>query len=66
MFTNIFTGRCMLGHWTLPTYVQNFRPIPLTGFEIMGFKLKNKNDDDKMKNWRNELLVISPMLVVQF
>ena len=27
-----------------PTCVQNFRPVPLTVFEIQGFKLKNKND----------------------
>ena len=48
-----------------PTCVQNFRPIALTVFEIQGFKLKNKNDNDK-KNWRNGLFAISPMLVVQF
>ena len=45
------------------TGVQNFRPVPLTVFEIQGFKLKNKNDK---KNWRNGLFAISPMLVVQF
>ena len=27
-----------------PTYVQNFRPVPLTVFEILGLKLKNKNN----------------------
>ena len=48
-----------------PTCVQNFRPVPLTVFEIQGFKLKNKNDDND-KNWRNRLFAISPMLVVQF
>ena len=49
-----------------PTCVQNFRPVPPTGFEIQGFKLKNKNDnnDKKKKNWRNGLFAISPMLVV--
>ena len=47
-----------------PTCVQTFRPVPLTVFEIQGFKLKNKND--KKKNWRNRLLAISPMFVVQF
>ena len=26
-----------------PTCVQNFRPVPLTVFEIQGFNLKNKN-----------------------
>ena len=48
-----------------PTCVQNFRPVPLTVFEIQGFTLKNKNNDDK-KNWRNGLIAISPMLVIQF
>ena len=48
-----------------PTCVQNFRPVPLTVFEIQGFKLKNKNNDKK-KNWRNRLFAISPMFVVQF
>ena len=47
-----------------PTCVQNFRPVPLTVFEIQGFKLKNKND--KKKKWSNGLFAISPMLVVQF
>ena len=50
-----------------PTCVQNFRPVPLTVFEIQGFNLKNENDKKKMKkNWRNGLFAISPMLVVQF
>ena len=48
-----------------PTCVQKFRPVPLKVFEIQGFKLKNKNDDNK-KNWRNRLFAISPMFVVQF
>ena len=48
-----------------PTFVQNFRPVPLTVFEIQGFNLKNENDKKK-KNWRNGLFAISPMLVVQF
>ena len=47
-----------------PTRVQNFRPVPLMVFEILGFKLK-KNNNDK-KNWRNGLFTISPMLMVQF
>ena len=47
-----------------PTCVQNFRPVPLTVFEILGFNLKSKNNDKK--NWRNGLFAISPMLVVQF
>ena len=47
-----------------PTGVQYFRPVSLTVFEILGFKLKNKND--KKKNWRNRPFAISPMLVVQF
>ena len=41
-----------------PTCVQNFRPVPLTVFEILGFKLK-KNDDDK-KNWRMDFLPYLP------
>ena len=49
-----------------PTSVQNFRPIPLMVFEILGFKLKNKNDNDKKKNWRNGPFAVSLMLVVQF
>ena len=47
-----------------PTCVQNFRPVPLTVFEIQGFNLKNENDNKK-KNWRNGLFAISPMLVVK-
>ena len=42
----------------------NFRPVPVTAFEIQGFNLKNEND--KKKNWRNGPFAISPMLVVQF
>ena len=51
-----------------PTCVRNFRLVALMVFEIQGFKLKNKNDnnDKKKKNWRNGLFAISPMLVVQF
>ena len=49
-----------------PTCVQNFRPVPLTVFEIQGFNLKNEKDKKKKKNWRNGLFAISPMLVVQF
>ena len=30
-----------------PTCVQNFRPVPLTVFEIQGFNLKNENDKKK-------------------
>ena len=48
-----------------PTCVQNFKPVPLMGFETQGFKLKNENDNEK-KNWRNGLFAVSPMLVVQF
>ena len=47
-----------------PTCVQNFRPVPLTVFEILGLKLKNKYNDKK--NWRNRLFAISPVCVVQF
>ena len=28
-----------------PACVQHFRPVPLTVFEIQGFKLKNENND---------------------
>ena len=45
-----------------PTGIQNFRPVPFMVFEILGFKLKNKNDNKK--NWRNRLFAISPMFVV--
>ena len=48
------------------TCVQNFRPVPLMVFEILGFKLKNNDNNDKKKNWRKGLFAISPMFVVQF
>ena len=48
-----------------PTCVQNFRPVPLTVFEILGFNLKNENDNDNKKNWRNGLFAVSPMFAVQ-
>ena len=48
-----------------PTCVQNFRPVFLTVFEILGFKLKMKKNDNK-KNCINELFAISPILMVQF
>ena len=48
------------------TCVQNFRPVPLTGFEILGLKLKNNKDNINKKNWRNRLFAISPMFVVHF
>ena len=50
------------------TCVQEFRPVPPRVFEILEFKLK-KNDNDNIyniKNWRNGLFKISPMLMVQF
>ena len=59
-------------YWSLhigslyPTCVQNFRPVSLTVFEIQGFNLKNKNDNNDKKNWRNGLFTISPIFVVQF
>ena len=55
----------MSGHRTLLVCKISDLYIPLTGFEIQGFKLKNKNDKKK-KNWRNGPFAISPMLVVQF
>ena len=45
--------------------MKNLRPVPLTIFEIQGFKLKNKNDNKK-NNWGNGLFAISPILVVEF
>ena len=56
-------------HFRSPDHIclQNFRPVPLTVFEILGFKLMNKNNDKKKrKNWRNRLFAISSMFVVQF
>ena len=32
-----------------PTCVQNFRPVARTVFKIQGFKLKNKNNNDKKR-----------------
>ena len=46
LFTNIWTVHC----------VQNFTPTSLTVFEILVFKLKNKDDVNDKKNWRNRLL----------
>ena len=40
--------------------------VPLTVFEILGFKLKNNNNDNNdNKNWRNGLFAISSMLIFQ-
>ena len=47
-----------------PTCLQNVRPVPLTVFEILGFKLKKKKKKKNNKNWRNGLFAISPMLMV--
>ena len=49
-----------------PTCVQDFRPVPFMVFETQGFKLKNENDNNDKKNWRNGLFAISPMSVIQF
>ena len=49
-----------------PTCVQNFRPVPLTVFEILGFKLKNDNDNNDKKNWRNGLFAIISHVSGQF
>ena len=53
--------------------MQNFRPVPLTVFEIQGLKPNNNNNKKKQKkkkkkkkNWRNGLFAICPILVVQF
>ena len=32
-----------------PTHVQIFRPVPLMVFEILGFNLKNENDNKKVE-----------------
>ena len=32
-----------------PSFMQNFTPVPLTVFEILGLKLKNKNNDKRTK-----------------
>ena len=63
--TTLFTNILHVGSLD-PTCVQNFKLVPLTVFEIQGFKLKNKNDNDndKKKNWRNRLFAISLMFVV--
>ena len=45
-----------------PTCVQSLRIVQFTFFEIQGSKLKNNN---KQKNWENELFVISLLLVMQ-
>ena len=57
-FTNILTG---IGS-SDPTYLQNFRLVPLT---VLRFKLK-KNDNHDKKNWRNGFFAMSPMLMIQF
>ena len=44
LFTNILTGQCTSGHRTLLMYKISDLYIPLTVFEILGFKLKNEND----------------------
>ena len=44
LFTNIFTGHCMSGHRTLLMYKISELYIPLTVFEILGFKLRNENE----------------------
>ena len=51
----------MSGHQTLLVC----KISDLIVFEILGFKLKNENNNDN-KNWRNGLFAVSPMLVVQF
>ena len=46
-----------------PTYVQNFRSVPLRVFEILGFKLKNENNK---KNLRNGVFAISSPILTKF
>ena len=44
------------------TCVQNFRPVSLTVFEILGFKLKNNNK----KNWSIPIYKVLPYFVITF
>ena len=46
-YATLFTNRSVHVESSELTCVQNFRSVPLTGFEILGFKLKNKNDKKK-------------------
>ena len=39
--------------------VQNLRPVPLTGFEIQGFKLKKNDNNDNKKIREMDLCHIS-------
>ena len=50
------TFRQVIAHLD-PTCVQNFRPVALTVFEMLGLKLNKKK---KKKNWRNGLLPYLP------
>ena len=49
-----------------PTYIQIFRPVPLTDCEILGFKLKNENNsnNENKKNWKNGLFSISVVQIL--
>ena len=44
------------------THKLHCRTVPVTVFEILAFKLKNDNDNNNKKNWRNELFAISPII----
>ena len=47
-----------------PTCVQNFRPVPFMVFEILGFKLKKKNNKKKIRIGEMDFLPYLPL--VQF
>ena len=47
----------MLGHQSLLVYKILDLYIPLMAFDILRFKLKKKNNDDKKKNWRSGFLL---------
>ena len=59
----IVTNRSLHVRSSDPICVQNCRPLPLTVFEILGFKLKKNGNDDDKKNWRNGPFIISPMSI---
>ena len=48
-------------HWVIGPYLcANFRPVPLTVFEILGFNLKNKSDNKKKRIGEIDLLPYLP------
>ena len=65
MFTNNLIDT---PHWVIAmaTCLQNFRPATLTVFEILGFKLKNKNDKKKLEKYTFSHIshICSPILTI--